>query len=165
MARDLPTFLVYARSWPLAGRLAYYALKLLGVEIPRSVRIGQDFELAHGGFGVVIHPRTVIGDRVKIYPGVGLGRADIYRPANESRFEGIAIDDDVILATGAKVLGKEGTLRVGRGSLVGANAVLLQSTGEYEVWAGMPARCVGLRNGESQPPAAGNRSPEQASHE
>jgi serine O-acetyltransferase len=143
--RDLPTSLVYARQWWLFGPLAYYALKLLGVEIPRPVQIGRDFELAHGGFGVVIHPRTTIGDRVKVYPGVGLGRADVHRPAQQSRFEGIVIEDDVILATGAKVLCKEGILRVRRGTVVGANAVLLQSTGEYEVWAGLPARCVGKR--------------------
>lgn len=145
MPRDLPTSLVYARRWPIFGRLAYYALKLLGVEIPRPVQIGRDFELAHGGFGVVVHPRTTIGARVKIYPGVGLGRADVHRPAAESRFEGIVIEDDVILATGAKVLCKEGVLRVGRGTVVGANAVLLQSTGEYEIWAGLPARCIGKR--------------------
>ena len=40
MPRDLATSLVYARSKPLVGRLAYYALKLLGVEMPLSVRIG-----------------------------------------------------------------------------------------------------------------------------
>jgi len=36
-------------------------------------------------------------------------------------------------------------LRVGRGTVVGANAVLLESTGENELWAGVPARKVGLR--------------------
>jgi serine O-acetyltransferase len=145
MARDLPTRLVYARNWPLLGRLAYYALKLLGVEIPRSVPIGEDFELAHGGVGVVIHSRAVIGARVKIYPGVTLGRADIHLPMERSKFMGIVIEDDVILSPGAKVLCKEGTLRVARGTVVGANAVLLQSTGENEVWAGVPARCIGQR--------------------
>lgn len=145
MPRDLPTSLVYARSWPILGRLAYYALKLLGVEIPRSVKIGRDFELAHGGFGVVIHPRTEIGDRVKLYPGSGLGRADIHLPADRSRFEGIALEDDVIVSPGAKVLCKDGVLRVRRGSVVGANAVLLESTGEWEIWAGVPAKCVGKR--------------------
>jgi serine O-acetyltransferase len=117
----------------------------LGVEIPLGVKIGRDFELAHGGFGVVVHSRTVIGDRVKIYPGVGLGRADIYQPAEQSRFEGIVLEDDTILAPGAKVLCKEGVLKVGRGSVVGANAVLLQSTGEWEIWAGIPAHLVGKR--------------------
>lgn len=145
MARDLPTRLVYARRKPLVGRLAYYLLKLLGVEIPRSVPIGPDFELAHGGVGVVIHSRAAIGARVKIYPGVTLGRADIYRPMEQSRFERIVIEDDVILSPGAKILCKEGTLRVGRGSVIGANAVLLESTGEGEIWAGLPARCVGKR--------------------
>jgi serine O-acetyltransferase len=142
---DLYTSLVYARNWPVAGRLAYYLLKLLGIEFPLSVSVGEGLELAHGGFGVVIHSHTVIGKRVKIYPGVGLGRADIYRPVGESRFEGIVVEDDVILSPGAKVLGKEGVLKVGRGTVVGANAVLLESTGENEIWAGIPARCVGKR--------------------
>ena len=146
MSRDLYSQLVYARRIPLMGGLAYYALKLLGIEIPRSVPVGPGFELAHGGFGVVIHSHSIIGTRVKVYPGVTLGRADIYRPASQSRFEGIVIEDDAILCPGAKILCKEGVLRVGRGSVVGANAVLLESTGEGEIWAGIPARCVGKRN-------------------
>jgi serine O-acetyltransferase len=150
MKRDLYTALVYARGWPVIGRLAYYTLKLLGAEIPRGVPVGRDFELAHGGFGVVIHSHSTIGDRVKIYPGVTLGRADIYRPAAQSKFEGIHIESDAVLCPGAKILCKEGVLTVGRGTVVGANAVLLQSTGEGEIWAGAPARCVGMR--ESGPP-------------
>ena len=143
--RDFHTSLVYARQWPIVGKLAYYLLKLLGAEIPCSVPVGPGFLLEHGGFGVVIHSRSVIGAGVHIYPGVTLGRADIYRPSAESKFQGIVISDDVILAPGAKVLCKEGILRVGRGTVVGANGVLLQSTGEYEIWAGVPARCVGKR--------------------
>jgi serine O-acetyltransferase len=146
VARDFHTSLVYARQLPLLGRLAYYALKLLGTEIPLSVKIGQDFELEHGGFGVVIHSLSEIGDRVKIYPGVTLGRADIHRPIEISLFRGIRVEDDVILCPGSKVLCKEGILRVGRGSVIGANAVLLESTGENEIWAGVPARRVGFRS-------------------
>lgn len=147
MARDIPTRLVYARQWPLLGVLAYYMLKVLGVEIPRSVLVGQDFELAHGGVGVVIHSKAKIGARVKIYPGVTVGRADIYRPASESPFIGVMIEDDVILSPGAKILCKEGVLTVGCGSVIGANAVLFESTGAGEVWAGIPARRVGMRQG------------------
>jgi serine O-acetyltransferase len=76
---------------------------------------------------------------------VTIGRADVYRPSEESKFEGIQIGDDVILAPGSKVLCKEGILKVGRGTVVGANAVLLQSTGEDEIWAGVPARRTGIR--------------------
>jgi serine O-acetyltransferase len=135
MRRDIYSRLVYARKLPLIGGIAYFTLKLLGIEIPRPVIVGEQLELAHGGFGVVIHPNTTIGKRVKIYPGVTLGRADIYRPAVKSKFEGIVVEDDSILCPGAKILCKEGVLRVARGSVVGANAVLLESTGEYEIWA------------------------------
>jgi serine O-acetyltransferase len=120
-------------------------LKLLGIELPRAVQVGQDLEIAHGGFGLVVHPKTVIGNRVKIYPGVGLGRADIYRAADQSRFEGIIVEDDVILSPGAKIICREGWLRVRQGSVIGANAVLLESTGENEIWAGIPAKRVGVR--------------------
>ena len=146
MRRDLYSQLIYARTIPIIGGVAYYMLKLLGVEIPRPVKIGDDFELAHGGFGVVIHPSTTIGNRVKVYPGVTLGRADIFRPAKQSQFKGIVVDDDAVLCPGAKILCKEGILRIGSGSVIGANAVLLESTGVNEIWAGVPARLVGMRD-------------------
>ncbi len=148
MKRDIYSRLVYARNLRLVGGVAYYVLKLLGIEIPRPVKVGEGLELAHGGFGVVIHPQSSIGKRVKIYPGVTLGRADIYRPISQSGFKGIMIEDDAILCPGAKILCKEGVLTVGRGSVIGANAVLLESTGENEIWAGVPARRLGTRNGD-----------------
>lgn len=143
--QDFYTRLVYARKLPVVGKLFYYLLKLLGSEIPISVPIGPGFILEHGGHGVVIHSLAKIGDRVHIYQGVTLGRADIYLPITQSKFEAIEIGDDVILSPGCKVLCKEGVLKVGTGTVVGANAVLLQSTGEYEIWTGSPARCVGER--------------------
>jgi len=146
---DFITRLAYASKKPLIGKLAYLMLKLLGIELPRPVLMGVDLEIAHGGFGIVIHSKAQIGNRVKIYPGVTLGRADIYKPASESRFESILIEDDVILSPGCKVLCKEDILRVGQGTVIGANAVLLQSTGEWEIWAGIPAHCVGTRKPEN----------------
>jgi serine O-acetyltransferase len=144
--KDFYSRLVYARRGPF-GRLAYLLLKALGAEVPRQVEIGEGFTLVHGGFGVVIHPNTKFGKDVKIYPGVTLGRADIHLPIERSKFQGIEIGDDVILSPGSKVLCKEGILRVGRGTVLGANAVLLESTGEGEIWAGLPAKKVGSREG------------------
>jgi serine O-acetyltransferase len=151
------TFLVYARTWPILGRLAYFGLKVLGAEIPISVAIGPGFLLHHGGVGVVIHPKTTIGARVGIYPGVTLGRADVYRPIGNSKFAGLAVEDDAILGAGAKILCEDGILRIGRGSVIGANAVLLESTGENEIWAGVPARKVGLRTDSSTDSIADSR--------
>ncbi len=139
------TRLMYARQRAVFGGLAYFVLKLLGAEIPRSVKFGDECLLLHGGFGVVIHPRSEFGNRVRIYPDVTLGRADIQHPADQSAFEGIRVEDDAILCTGAKILCKQGILTVGKGSVIGANAVLLESTGENEIWVGIPARCIGGR--------------------
>ncbi len=143
--RDFYTRLVYARKLPLVGKLFYYLLKLLGAEIPVSVPIGPGFILEHGGHGVVIHSKAKIGSGVRVYQGVTLGRADIYLPSDSSKFESIEIGDNVILCPGCKVLCKEGVLRVGEGTVIGANAVLLQSTGDHEVWVGAPALCIGNR--------------------
>jgi len=145
MVSDLVTNLTYARHKKGLGRFAYYCLKVLGIEIPLTVEIGDNLEIVHGGFGVVIHSQSIIGNRVKIYPGVSLGRADIYRPISESSFKKIVIEDDVVLSPGCKILCKTGILRVGRGSVIGANAVLLESTGENEIWAGIPAIKIGIR--------------------
>ena len=152
MKSDFVTRLAYISKKALIGKLAYLALKLLGIEVPRPVPIGSGLEIAHGGFGIVIHSKAQIGQRVKIYPGVTLGRADIYKPAAESQFEGISIEDDVILSPGCKVLCKTGMLQVGRGTVIGANAVLLESTGDWEIWAGVPARKVGEREHETCTP-------------
>lgn len=146
MARqDFYTRLVYARrKWPIK-KLAYYLLKLVGSEIPISVTVGPGFILEYGGHGVVVHSKAKIGANVHIDQGVTLGRADIYLPSEQSKFEGIEIGDDVILSPSSKVLCREGILKVGQGTVVGANAVLLESTGEDEIWAGSPAHCVGQR--------------------
>ena len=62
------------------------------------------------------------------------------------------IEDDVVLSPGCTVLCKTGMLQVGRGTVIGANAVLLESTGDWEIWAGVPARKVGEREHEIRTP-------------
>ena len=60
----------------------------------------------------------------------------------------------MILGAHVKIYAPEDGLTVGRGTLVAACALLLESTGEYEVWAGLPARKVGDRK---RPDAARSR--------
>jgi len=45
---------------------------------------------------------------------------------------------------------KSGTLRVRQSTVVGANSVLLTSTGENEIWAGIPAKRIGEREGSNE---------------
>lgn len=134
--------LVYRRR----SRIARAALmSLFGVDIPAGVKIGKSISLPHNGMGTVIHPRTTLGDRVKIYHQVTVGRKDAHVPMTDSKMERVVIEDDVVLFPGAKVLGGAGVTTIGAGTLVAANAVLMNSTGPNEIWAGIPAKLVGKR--------------------
>lgn len=152
---NLTTRLVYWGRRPFWGLAARFLLKFLGVEIPRQVVIGKNLRLPHRSFGTVIHVGTRIGDNVTIFHGVTLGRADAYREPSRSDFRGIEVEDDVVIGAGAAVLCKRGVLTIGRGSIIGANAVLLNSTGPHEVWAGNPATL--LRKHVQEPVAAPSR--------
>jgi len=136
--------LAYARRGPFR-RIAKEVLALYGVEIPAEVEIGCDFRVMHRGFGTVIHPHTTIGDGVTIFHGVTIGRADPWLPSSQAAMERIIIGDGAVLCSGAIVICKAGILTVGAGAVVGANSVVTQSIGPGEVWAGVPARQVGLR--------------------
>lgn len=113
------------------------------LEIAESVVIGADFQLPHSSMGTVIGGNTTIGDRVQVFQQVTVGRADPWQPAGDD-FVGIVIEDDVVLCAGAKVVCRD-SICVGEGSVLGANAVLTRSTGKWEIWAGSPAKKVGVR--------------------
>lgn len=113
-----------------------------GLDLPYTVSIGKNIDFPHNSIGTVIHPNTVIGNNVKIYQNVTLGRADIYIKSKYSKFKGFYIDDGVVIGAGAKILCKEGMLKIGKNSVVGANSVVLSSIGNNEIWAGNPARKI-----------------------
>lgn len=137
--------LVYFQRASKLGRLARPVLYLMGIDIPSKVQIGKRLVLTHVTAGVVIHENTIIGDDVLIHQNVTVGRGDGWnRPTNGPARA--VIGNKAILATGAVVLTKDGqTLRVGEGTIVAANAVLTQSTGDWEVWGGIPARKISDR--------------------
>lgn len=113
------------------------------VDIPVEVEIGTNVLFVHNAIGTVIHPYTKIGNNVKIYQGVTIGRGDIWE--ENSLLEGFVIKDNVVLCAGSKIICSEGTLTIGEGTIIGANSVLTCSTGDYEIWAGIPAKKIGMR--------------------
>jgi serine O-acetyltransferase len=130
------------------GRVGWLLNRLLvlrGTDYAISVRTGTGLRLRHAGIGVIVHPQTSIGDNVTIYPNVTVGRSDVWRPAN--RFGGFEINSEAILCSGCVILNEgPAALRVGEGTVVGANAVLNRSTGDWEIWAGAPALRIGMRD-------------------
>jgi serine O-acetyltransferase len=139
----LTRFLLRFYKYIALRHLARQILFLLGADIPASVTIGTKFNLKHRGLGVVIHPHTEIGDDVAIFQGVTIGEAEV----NDSPqpVGPIRISSRAIISAGAKVLAPQNGLTVGVGTVIAANAVLLESTGDWEVWGGIPARKIGNR--------------------
>lgn len=113
-----------------------------GCSIPKKVQLGNNVLFPHNSIGTVIHPNTIIGDNVKVYQNVTIGRADIYNEFENSKMKKIIISDGAILCARAKILSKEDTLIVGKNTIIGANSVLLNSTGDNEVWVGIPAKRI-----------------------
>ena len=101
-------------------------------QLPAETKLGRGVIFNYSGLATVIHPRAVIGDRVEISTGVVIGgRSEIY--------EVPVIEDDVQIGAGAKVLGP---IRVGRGAVIGANAVVLHDVPPGAVVVGIPARVL-----------------------
>ncbi len=147
------TWLLWLRSrrW-FPSRITLELLRFIGPDIPPQVRIGRDLRIFHRGTGVVVFDRVVIGDRVHLLHNVTLGRADVWDPVVPGDHPLIVVGDDVWLCAGAVVLATAvRPVTIGRGTVVGANAVLTRSTGEWEIWAGAPARRIGLREDRAEP--------------
>lgn len=133
--------------WQSKGwyKLPHLILSIFSLEIPKEVIFRQvggadGVRFVHRSPGTVIHPNTTIGKRVHIYQGVTIGKANPWNGSDNGCCE---IMDDVILCAGAKILFKYPKLVVGKGTIIGANSVLCSSTGENEIWAGIPAKKIG----------------------
>lgn len=130
------------RKRKVLSKIISHILIRKGIDIPPEVQIGENVKFPYNSIGTVIHNYTIIEDNVKIYQNVTIGRADIYKKATSSKMKSIIIKENAIICAGAKVLCKEGILTIGKNSIVAANAVLLNSIGDNEIWAGIPAKKV-----------------------
>ncbi|TDU03973.1 serine O-acetyltransferase [Streptomyces sp. 846.5] len=159
---SLVAALIQRRRHPLLRRAVQEVLALYGMEVPAAAEVGPGLIVFHRGFGTVLHPFTTLGAGVTLYNGVTIGRADPWVPQEQSLMERVVVEDGAVLCSGAKVLCKKGVLTVGRGTVVGANAVLTSSTGPFEIWAGAPARRIGMRAQLPGPSQESARSTERA---
>jgi serine O-acetyltransferase len=104
-----------------------------GIEIHPGAKIGRRFFIDHG-MGVVIGETCEIGDNVTIYQGVTLGGT-----GKEKGKRHPTIKDNVLIATGAKVLG---SITVGENSKIGGGSVVLIEVPPNSTVVGIPGRVV-----------------------
>jgi serine acetyltransferase len=102
---------------------------IYGLEVGNDVSLGDGVAFVHP-IANVVGGNARVGNRVRFMGGVTVGTAkDNGYPV---------IEDDVLLGAGARVLGP---ITVGRGAIVGANAVVLHDVPPGATVTGVPGVC------------------------
>lgn len=104
-----------------------------GIEIHPAAVIGRRFFIDHG-MGVVIGETCEIGNDVIIFQGVTLGGT-----GHEKGKRHPTVKDNVLIATGAKVLG---SIVIGENSKIGGGSVVLKDVPDNSTVVGIPGRVV-----------------------
>ena len=117
----------------ISRALSQIARFFTGIEIHPGAKIGKGLFIDHG-MGVVIGETTEIGDNVTLYQGVTLGGT-----GKDTGKRHPTLESDVVVGAGAKILGP---IRIGKGSKVGANAVVLKDLLANATAVGIPARMI-----------------------
>jgi serine O-acetyltransferase len=117
-----------ARGWRrLAGLLRGMNIVFHSVDIGSKAEIGSGFILYHAN-GIVI------GDEVQAGRNLHLAHQNSIvtgpRPGGDPARDRIVIEDDVMLGCGARIFG---SLTVGHHTLIGANAVVVESVPPYSL--------------------------------
>jgi serine O-acetyltransferase len=107
--------------------------------LPPECSIGPGTRLWHHGLGTGFHPSVEIGRECNICNHVAVGGGHDGPDGPPIR---IIIGDRVNISAGAKILCKGGTMTIGAGSTIGANAVVLSNVPPNSLAVGVPARCV-----------------------
>jgi serine O-acetyltransferase len=117
----------------LARAVSQISRFFTGIEIHPGAVIGRRFFIDHG-MGVVIGETCVIGDGVTIFQAVTLGGT-----GKECGKRHPTLHDNVLVATGAKVLG---AITLGENSKVGAGSVVLKDVPTNSTVVGIPGTVV-----------------------
>ena len=127
----------YGLRWRPARRLGSFAYKwlkiasqiLTGIDLPCEAQVGDRLRIDPYG-GIVISGDAVIGDDVVLRNGVTIGlRRTGVRGAPR-------IGNRVDIGAGAKILG---SITIGDGACIGANAVVLHDVPAGAIAVGIPA--------------------------
>lgn len=140
---------LFKRKFIVLSRvISQFARWLTGIEIHPGAKIGEGLFIDHG-MGVVIGETAEIGDNVTLYQGVTLGGT-----GKEKGKRHPTIGNNVVVATGAKVLG---SFKVGDNSKIGAGSVVLKEVPPNATVVGIPGRVV-LQDGKKVETSAAGAS-------
>ncbi len=125
---------LWESGWRFPARFVAWMSRLLtNIDIHPGATIGRRFFIDHGA-GVVIGETAQVGDDVTLYHGVTLGGTS-WSPGKRHP----TLENGVVVGAGAKILGP---IVDGRGTRVGANSVVIESTPPEVTVVGIPAKVV-----------------------
>ena len=139
------TSFFHIAGFPLLARIISQAVRFFtGIEIHPGAKIGKNLFIDHG-MGVVIGETSEIGNNVTIYHAVTLGgispSIDSERQRHEKRHP--TIGDNAVIGSGAQIIGP---VKVGNGSRIAANAVVVNDVPENATMVGVPAKAIKVGN-------------------
>ena len=125
---------LYLRGWVLLPRMiSNFARFVTGIEIHPGATIGEGLFIDHGT-GIVIGETAELGKNDTLYQGVTRGGT-----GKEKGKRHPTIGDNVVVASGAKVLG---SFTVGEHAKIGAGSVVLKEVPPYATVVGIPGKIV-----------------------
>ena len=135
----------YVAGFDLIARIISQTTRFFtGIEIHPGAKIGKNLFIDHG-MGVVIGETSEIGNNVTIYHAVTLGgispSVESDRQRNAKRHP--TVGDDVVIGSGAQIIGP---IKVGNGSRIAANAVVVNNVPDNATMVGIPAKAVQIGN-------------------
>lgn len=120
---------IVSHALKVCYRIVWFVLSTIyGISINPISKIGPGFYIGHYG-GIFV--RADIGSNCSISQGVTFGS----KGAGKSNGWPI-VEDNVYVGAGAKVIG---AITLGKGSVIGANAVVTKDVPEYALAVGIPA--------------------------
>lgn len=132
-------FMQGTRRWHLSPfEMLFNRLNTIfcGCIIGRGAEFGPGFVLVHS-LGVVINGAVRGGANVKIEHQVTIGA---------ERRQSPVLGDDVFIGAGAKIIG---SVSIGDGARIGANAVVVHDVPAHTTVVGIPAKIVRRREGDN----------------
>lgn len=133
---------LHQRRVPLLPQiLTRFVQHLFAVDIDPGADLGPGVVIVHG-FGLVIGSAVRVEGDCCLFHGVTLGDRGSEWVGSDEPDGHPVVERGVIIGAGAKILGP---IRIGRNTVIGANAVVLRDVPPNSIVAGIPARVVGRR--------------------
>lgn len=102
------------------------------MDIHPACKIGKGVVFDHA-VGIVIGETSVVGDYSTLFHNVTLGATSREKELDRHP----KLGEGVVIGAGASVLGN---IKIGRGSMVGANSVVLKEVPDMHTAVGIPAK-------------------------